>query len=266
MVAPSHLTSHRAFMSTSGLGIALVTGAAKGIGKAVALRLAEDGFDVAVNDIAVNAQILAEVVDEIKAKGRSSSAHIADVSVDGEVKDMVETVVKIHGGLDVMVANAGIIKWASLVNTTVEDWDRVMTVNVRGSFLCYKYAAIQMIKQGRGGRIIGASSVGGKKGGGSVGAYCPSKFAIRGLTQAAAQELGPHGITVNAYAPGTIMTDMTDYLDSEYAKATQRSPGGFIEILKNSIPLKKVGTAADVANFTSFIASKDSQFITGTWN
>ncbi|KAJ7267195.1 NAD-binding protein [Mycena rebaudengoi] len=240
----------------SSKGIALVTGAAQGIGRGIALRLADDGFDVAVNDVASNAGKLDQLVDEIKAKGRASSKHIADVSVDEQVREMVEQVVEQLGGLDVMIANAGIIKQPQpIVETPVENWDKIMAVNARGPFLCYKYAAAQMIKQGHGGKIIGASSIAGKQGMSHIPAYSASKFAVRGLTQAAALELGPHGINVNAYAPGTIDTPML-------ASLSQNNPA-LVSKLANDSPLKRIGTPDDIAGLVSFLVSKDSQFITG---
>ncbi|KAF7363185.1 NAD-binding protein [Mycena venus] len=159
----------------SSKGTALVTGAAQGIGRSIALRLADDGFDVAVNDVSRNAEKLNALVEEIEKKGRASSKHIADVSQDEQVKGMVEQVVEKHGGLDVsstevtcllqMIANAGVVgKDLPFHEVPVDEWDRVMSINARGPFLCYKYAGIQMIKQGRGGRIIGASSFVGKQG------------------------------------------------------------------------------------------------------
>ncbi|KAJ7040939.1 acetoin reductase family protein [Mycena alexandri] len=245
---------------------AIVTGAAQGIGKAIALRLADDGFDVAVNDIPTNADNLLAVVKEIEAKGRAGSAHLADVSVEDEVKAMVTEVVRVYGGLDVkMVANAGICKWSTLTDLSVDDFDRQMAINCRGTFLCYKYAGIQMVKQGReGSRIIGACSVAGKRAGSPfLGAYCASKFAVRGLTQAAALEFGGHGITVNAYAPGAIDTDMLHYLDTSNAKSTGNAPGTLTEGIKNIGALRTIGTPTDIANLVSFIASRESQFITG---
>ncbi|KAJ6493216.1 acetoin reductase family protein [Mycena sanguinolenta] len=245
-------------------GIALVTGAGQGIGRAIALRLASDGFDLAVNDIVSNAGSLTQVVNHIKTEGRVASAHIADVSKENEVQNMVEEVVRVHGGLDVMVANAGVCTWGAIFDTTVEEWDRMMTVNARGTFLCYKYAALQMVSQGRGGRIIGASSVNGKKGSGFTSAYSAAKFAVRGLTQAAAMEFGSHGITVNAYAPGIIETDMMRYIDACHAEATGGTPGAYIQNLKETAgPLKKNGTPDDIAGLVSYIASKESHFVTG---
>ncbi|KAJ7825437.1 NAD-binding protein [Mycena leptocephala] len=223
-------------------GTALVTGAAQGIGKAIALRLADDGFDVAVNDIPANAQNLIEVVREIKAKGRVSSEHLADVSIEEQVKSMITEVARVHGGLDVMVANAGVThNWAELPKLSVGDWDRVMTINGRGPFLCYKYAGIQMVSQGRGGRIIGASSVSGKQGTAGFAAYTASKFVVRGLTQVAALEFGSHGITVNAYAPGPIDTDMLQDFDASTAKGTGMAPGALTEGAKQATAVKRLG-------------------------
>ncbi|KAF7377437.1 L-2,3-butanediol dehydrogenase [Mycena sanguinolenta] len=245
-------------------GVAFVTGAAQGLGKAIALRLADDGFDVAVNDLPTSSDKLLEVVEEIKAKGRASSSHLADISIEEEVQSMFAKVVRVHGGLDVMVANAGTIKWSSLCDMSVDDWDRIMAVNCRGTFLCYKYAGLQMIEQGRGGRIIGATSAAGKRVGSPfMSAYSVSKFAIHGLTQSAALEYGPHGITVNCYAPGAINTGMIQYLDDSSAQAIGAEPGTFLEFTKNWGVLGTTGTPEDVSSLVSFIASEESRFITG---
>ncbi|KAJ7722884.1 NAD-binding protein [Mycena maculata] len=238
-------------------GIALVTGAAQGIGRAVALRLADDGFDVAVNDISANSEHLESLVEEIQKKGRASSKHIADVSQEEQVKEMVDGVVQTLGGLDVMVANAGVRGRSGIPfpEVSTEEWDRIMLINTRGPFLCYKYAAIQMIKQGRGGRIIGASSIAGKQALAQPH-YSASKFAVRGLTQSAALDLGKHGITVNAYAPGAVDTTLLVGEDQEKADAIRAH-------FKERSPLKLIGVPEDIANLVSFMASKESQFITG---
>ncbi|KAJ7234749.1 acetoin reductase family protein [Mycena haematopus] len=239
-------------------GTAIVTGSARGIGRAIALRLADDGFDVAVNDMSDKSEALAQLVAEITAKGRASSLHIADVSSEDEVRGMVEAVVNQHGSLDVMVANAGIAKYINVAEMTTAQWDLTMNVNARGAFLCYKFAGMQMIKQGSGGRIIGASSILGKQGSAFNFAYTASKFAVRGLTQAAALEFGPHGITVNAYAPGAIDTDMLPHV---LPPGTPRE--ALLDAMKKPTPLNAVGTPSDIANLVSFIASKESGFITG---
>ncbi|KAJ7699209.1 hypothetical protein B0H17DRAFT_1006169 [Mycena rosella] len=240
----------------SSKGTALVTGAARGIGRQLALRLADDGFDVAVNDIA-ESENLDTLVAEIQKKGRASSKCIADVSQDTKVKEMVQRVVQQHGSLDAMVANAGILgPKKMLIEITSEEWDRVMSINARGPFLCYKYAGLQMIEQGRGGRIIGASSIAGKQGIASQGPYSVSKFAVRGLTQAAALEFGVHGITVNAYAPGIIDTPML---------TTAQTADG-VDVFtsyRDITPVKRIGLPQDLTGLVSFLASKESSFITG---
>ncbi|KAF9820737.1 hypothetical protein IEO21_01180 [Rhodonia placenta] len=181
-------------MPSRSSSIAIVTGAAQGIGQSIALRLAQDGLDVAVNDLPEKDVQLQEVVHQIQAAGRRSIAVAADVSDEEGVRKMIAQTVRRLGGLDVMVANAGYSTLGSLVEFSTQDWDRMMSVNLRGVMLCYKYAAIQMIKQGRGGRILG---------GPMASAYSASKFAIRGLTQSAALELAPHNIT-NLNLPANI--------------------------------------------------------------
>ncbi|KAK0218615.1 hypothetical protein EDD85DRAFT_353344 [Armillaria nabsnona] len=206
--------------SPTSKGVAVVTGAGQGIGKAIALRLADDGFDIAVNDIALDAKInkLRDVQAEIIEKGRQCGVFPGDVSNEEDVKSIVEGVVNTLGGLDVMVANAGVCPTASVLDYTVEQWDRAFAINTRGAFLCYQYAAKQMIKQGRGGRIIGCSSSAGKQGLAMMSLYGATKSAIRGLTQGAALDLGKFGITVNAYAPGAVDTEMSNHSHSYNAR------------------------------------------------
>ncbi|KAG5341447.1 putative secondary metabolism biosynthetic enzyme [Termitomyces sp. Mn162] len=230
----------------SSLGVALVTGASKGIGRAIALRLAKDGFDVGINDIPAARKGLESLRAQITEKGRNSTIAVGDVSMPPNVENMISTVVKDLGRLDVMVANAGICRAHLITETEVEEWEKLFAVNARGVFLCYKYAALQMIKQGQGEA--------------SLGAYSATKFAVRGLTQAAATEWGRHGITVNAYCPGIIQTDIIQdiadgtkmLLDDVYTKFGAQSAVG------------RNGTVEDVANVVSFLASKDARLITGT--
>ncbi|KAF7325395.1 Diacetyl reductase [Mycena venus] len=241
--------------------VAIVTGAAQGIGRAIALRLAADGLDVAVADLPGQTDSLNAVVEEIEQLGRKAIAVIADVSKEEDVKAMVEATVSALGRLDVMVANAGVVNGAggvvSVMDAKVEDWQKGWDVNIRGTLLCYQYAARQMVKQGAGGRIIGASSICGQRGYAGVGGYCISKAAVRSMTQTAALELRKEGITVNAYAPGVIETKMT---------AMQADEGhyhgyGLKQFFK--IPDVRTGKPADVANVASFLASPHSHFITG---
>ncbi|KAF8993622.1 acetoin reductase family protein [Cyathus striatus] len=242
---------------SSSQGVAVITGSSQGIGKAIALRLADDGFDILLNDLASESQFLQEVKDTITNKGKRCVIYTADVSVESEVIGMMKFVVEELGGIDVMVANAGVGSLGSIVDVTVEEWERVFSVNARGVFLCYKHAAKRMIEQGRGGRIMGASSMYGKRGEPSTGTYCATKFAVRGLTHSAAAELGKYGITVNAYAPVIINTAIVLKAGGEEASAA---------FFKREIADTAVGRAGqpeEVANVVSFLASKASGFITG---
>ncbi|PPQ88743.1 hypothetical protein CVT25_008550 [Psilocybe cyanescens] len=216
---------------------AVITGASRGIGRAIALRLAHDGYDVALNDLPSSSGLIDELSTIIKEKtGRKAVTLTGDVSVEEDVRKLVDGTVEGLGGIDVMVANAGICFTKSIADTTVKEWDKIQAINGRGTFLCYKYAALQMIKQGRGGRIIGASSVAGKQGWPYLSGYCSTKFVVRALTQSGAQEWAKHGITVNAYAPGPIETDMSLGIN---------------------------GTPEDIAGLVSYLASDQAKFITG---
>ncbi|KAF9500266.1 acetoin reductase family protein [Pleurotus eryngii] len=248
--------------------VAIITGAAQGLGRAIALRLASDGFDVALNDIPAKSTALEELVTEIKAGAGTNSDRRAifvpgSVADEEDVKELVDRTVRELGGLDVMVSNAGVALNGLIANTSVEDWDALYAVNVRGTFLCYKHAANAMIKQGRGGRIVGACSIAGKKGFPDSSAYSSSKFAVRGLTQSAAQEYGKYGITVNAYAPGSIVTELLGKFDAYNVKKQGLEPGQWTETLKNRAALRKLLTPTDIANLVSFMVSKDASFITG---
>ncbi|KAN0082426.1 hypothetical protein V8E55_008221 [Tylopilus felleus] len=245
-------------------GIALITGSAQGIGRSIALRLAKDGFDIALNDISSKRDQLRAIADDVEKLGRKSLLVPADVTVDEQVKGMVQEVVKELGGLDVMIANAGVVNMASLVSTDLDAWERVMAINARGPFLCYKYAAEQMIQQGRGGRIIGASSIAGKLGLPLGAPYSASKWAVRGLTQTAALELGRYGITVNSYAPGVIQTPMTEEWTKDAANVDQESVSWLTSLISRR-PVQTAGQPEDVASIVSYLASKEAHFITGTY-
>ncbi|QRV90372.1 Enoyl-(Acyl carrier protein) reductase [Ceratobasidium sp. AG-Ba] len=242
---------------------AIVTGAAQGIGKAIALRLASDGVDVAVNDIPQKREAVLEVVGAIKAAGRKSLAIIGDVTKESEVQAMVKETVEELGGLDIlytpfqqMVANAGIYEWYSILDVPEESFDRVMSVNCKGVLFCYRAAAAQMIKQGRGGRIIGAASVYGHKGQSNIVSYVASKFAIRAITQTAALEWGQHNITVNVYAPA--------FIDTEIARSVDDIAGaGTVQALMQGACLPRMGTPEEVAAVASFLASEEASYITG---
>ncbi|KIK70271.1 hypothetical protein GYMLUDRAFT_549144 [Collybiopsis luxurians FD-317 M1] len=239
-------------------GFAFVTGAAQGIGKAIALKLADDGFDIALNDLPSKIGQLKEVEQEVQTLGRKTGVFLGDVSDEEVVKDMIGEAVKHFGpGLDVFIANAGRTANKSIIETSVEEWDRIFAISARGTFLCYKYAAIQMISQGRGGRIIGASSIYGKRGRLGGISYSGAKFAVRGMTQVSALDLAKYGITVNAYAPGPIDTPLiADFLGDD-PDGSKRA-----KWLAN-IPLGRPGQPSEVANLVSFLVSKDAGYITG---
>ncbi|KAI9056937.1 NAD-P-binding protein [Trametes sanguinea] len=239
--------------------VALVTGAAQGIGQAIALRLAEDGLDVAVLDLPQKREQLEAVVDAIKAKGRGALAIFADVSSEAEVEAAIQETVDKLGALDVVVANAATVEVMPIVDLTVESWDKTVAVNARGVMLAIKHGARRMIAQGRGGRIIAASSVAGKRGLLHVPAYSATKFAVRGLVQSAAVELRAHNITVNGYCPGIITTEMTSFPDDE-------ANGGHGTTLRAHFgipPDIKPGTPDVVASYVSYIAKPESHYISG---
>ncbi|KAG9943308.1 hypothetical protein KCU85_g8734, partial [Aureobasidium melanogenum] len=245
--------------------VAIVTGSSGGIGRGIAHRLAEDGFSVIVNDIPAKQESIDKVVSEIKAQGKQAAGFAGDVSDIKSVQAMIGAAVDQFGSLDVMVANAGILDCTSLLELTVDQWDRVMGINIRGVFLCYSEAAKQMIKQGKGGKLIAACSISGYRPSGKAPAYCTSKWAVRGLTQTAALELGQYGITVNAYCPGSVKTDMSLVYAERLAKENAGVP--LEDVYKKSShrtnALQTELFPEDIAGLVSFFASKDSNRMTG---
>ncbi|KAJ6502047.1 hypothetical protein C8R45DRAFT_1209682 [Mycena sanguinolenta] len=238
--------------------VAIVTGASRGLGKGIALRLAADGFDVVVADLPVQMDALNAVAEEIRGLGRKALTVSCDVTKEAEVQAMVDATVSGMGRLDVMVANAGISFIGTVIDADIEAWEKCWAVNIKGVLFSYKHAARQMVKQGSGGRIIGASSICGQKGYASLGGYCISKAAVRSLTQTTALELREHNITVNAYAPGAIDTPMVvSPLDAEHGAGY-----GVKRLLKLPDGVR-TGQPSDVANVVSFLASPKSHFVTG---
>ncbi|KAF8226636.1 NAD(P)-binding protein [Tricholoma matsutake] len=243
--------------------VAIVTGAGQGIGRAIALRLAADGLDIAVVGLSSGLHRLEDLADEIKKMDRKSIVIACDVSKEDEVKSMVDQTVAELGRLDAMVANAGISQptAGSTIDADLKAFERIWTTNVLGTLLCYKYAAKQMVKQGSGGRIVGASSISGLKGMARTGGYGVSKAAIVSLTQTTALELAEHNITVNVYAPGLISTRMIaseadQHFGGERGSALQRMIG-------MKIPNVKIGQPEDVAGSVSYLLSPEAHFVTG---
>lgn len=240
-----------------------VTGAGRGIGRAIALRLAHDGHDIAVSDLPAMRDDLAKTEAAVAACGVRTALVTADVSDPDAVRAMVDETVHVLGSLDVMVANAGISQTTPLLDLSVDEFDRVHAVNVRGTFLCYTAAARQMIAQGSGGKVIGAGSIAAHRGFPYSAAYCASKFGVRALTQVAAQEWAPHRITVNAYCPGVVDTDMWVDIDGKLSALTGARPHQPMQEMVDKIALGRPATGDDVARLVSFLAGPDSDYVTG---
>jgi meso-butanediol dehydrogenase/(S,S)-butanediol dehydrogenase/diacetyl reductase len=186
-----------------------------------------------------------------------------DVTDAASVDAAVAAHVQHFGGLDVMVANAGIAITAPLLETTAEQWQQTMDVNLKGVFYCYQSAARHMIAQGRGGRLIGAASVAAHRGGRWQSAYSASKFGVRGMSQSVAQELAPHQITVNVYSPGVVQTPMWEGIDAEMTRRRGTELGSEMAGMVAGISLGRLETPDDVAGVVSFLASPDAGYITG---
>ncbi|KAI0682255.1 acetoin reductase family protein [Earliella scabrosa] len=250
--------------STTQKRVAIITGAAVGIGRAIALRLAQDGLDLGLFDLPTSRDSLQALAEDIrKLHGARVVTVYGDVSIEDDVKRLVETVVHELGGLYAMVANAGIDIIHTLHEFPTETVDRMININIKGVFFSYKYAAIQLIKQGQGGRMIGAASIASKIGSPGQAIYCATKFAVRGMTQCAAMDYGKYGITVNAYAPGATETPLMDRLDDEQAAVNAQPKGAHKQKLAARGILKRLGQPEDVAKLVSFLASDDAAFITG---
>ncbi len=227
--------------------VAIITGAARGIGQAVALRLAQAGACVVVTDIDGSEP----VAEEIRAMDRNSLALTANVSSAGEVSRLVETTLDAYGRVDILVNNAGITRDQILLRMSDEDWDRVINVNLKSVFLCTRAAMRPMLKQ-RWGRVINLASVVGVIGNAGQANYAASKAGIIGFTRSIAKEVASRGITVNAIAPGFIDTGMTRQLtESQKQELKQQIPSGYI------------GSPQDVAEAAAFLASEEARYITG---
>ena len=241
---------------------ALVTGAAGGIGRAIADRLVADGFGVSVADLPSSADQLQALTANLGGPGVALGLTV-DVTDAASVDAAVAAHVGHFGGLDVMVANAGIAVTAPLLEITAEQWQLTMDVNVKGVLHCYQSAARQMISQGRGGRLIGAASVAAHRGGKWQSAYSASKFAVRGMSQSAAQELAEHQITVNVYSPGVVHTPMWEGIDAEMSRRRGTELGSEMAGMVAGIPLGRLEQPTDVAGVVAFLASPEAAYITG---
>ena len=233
------------------MAVALITGSARGIGAAIAQRLAKDGFDIALNDVSEKSFENNDIMEKIRANGVKCEKFIADVSNFEQVEIMVKAVKELFGSIDVLVNNAGITRDGFLARMSEDNYDLVISVNQKSVYNMMRHVAPIMMKQ-RSGRIINMSSVAGLHGNAGQFNYSASKAAIIGMTKSAAKELGSRGINVNAIAPGFISTPMTDQLTDEQKKA-----------ILEMIAMKRYGSVEEIAGVASFLAGKDSSYVTG---
>lgn len=259
--------------------VALVTGAGgeNGIGRSIATRLALEGADVVVNDLTINPYKerpgswggVTQVVNEVMAMGRKSIAITADVSNSNQVQAMVDQALEQFGRIDILVNNAGSRPGGDrkpVVDVLEEDFDLVQRVNVKGTFLVSQAVARHMIKRGGGGKIISMSSRAGKTGTATYAAYCASKFAVIGFTQSLALELAEYHIMVNAICPGLVDTERVDYIAAAMAPEGQSAIEYRADMVRDraaSVPLGRLAVAADIAKTAAFLASSESDYLTG---
>ena len=263
--------------------VAIVTGAGgkNGIGRAIATRLASEGADVVVTDISQSVEAIREVdmrdgweglpsvVKEIEAMGRQSIGLFSDVSDSAQVDGMLRSVLDHFGKVDILVNNAGSRPGKDrvpVIELEEEAFDEVMRVNVRGTYLCSRALARHMVERGSGGKIISISSGAGKKGIARYAAYCASKFAIVGFTQALAQELASDKINVNAICPGLVDTERVDFIASALApegESSEEHRAMMIRERNMRVPMGRVAVGEDIANMAAFLASNQSDYVTG---
>ncbi|TWC78343.1 meso-butanediol dehydrogenase/(S,S)-butanediol dehydrogenase/diacetyl reductase [Rhizobium sp. SJZ105] len=241
--------------------VALVTGSAQGIGRGIALRLASDGFDIALVDL--KADKLNAVAAEIQALGRKTSVFAADVSHRDQVYAAVDHAVAELGGFDVIVNNAGIAQVKPIDDVLPEDLEKIFKINIDGVLWGIQAAAKKFKARAQKGKIINASSIAGHEGNAMLGIYSATKFAVRALTQASAKEYASAGITVNAYCPGVVGTDMWVEIDEKFAELTGAPKGETYKKFVDGIALGRAQTPEDVAALVSFLASPNADYITG---
>ncbi|KAB2700271.1 SDR family oxidoreductase [Ochrobactrum sp. Kaboul] len=233
--------------------IALVTGASRGIGRAIAIGMAKRGFDVAINDIERQKDALQEVAQEIEATGRHALVVYADVSNKADVEAMVKKTADAFGRIDAIVNNAGILIASDVEHLKEEHWDSVLDVNAKGTFLVVQ-AVLPYMKQQKYGRIVNIASIGGKHGAPEQAHYSASKAAVMGFTRVLAQEVGTYGITANCICPGIILTDMGRVnLDDVAVRQSWQE----------KTAMRRIGDPEDVVGPVAFLASDDAGFVTG---
>lgn len=241
--------------------VAVITGSADGLGKGIAERLAADGFAIVLSDI--NADKLAETEQEFSARGQAVSRFVGNVAKREDQFALVQHAVAAFGRVDVFINNAGIEDVMPLENVRPADLEKVFAVNVYSVVYGTQAAAEQMKKQGSGGKIINAASIAAHESYELLGVYCASKHAVRSFTQSAAKELAKDKITVNAYCPGVAATRMWDRIDEEMGKYMGTAPGEAFAKFTAGIALGRFQVAADVAGLVHYLASSDSDYMTG---
>ncbi len=258
--------------------VALVTGAgrAKGLGEAMARRLAAEGAKVVITDIghargpempvtAVGTEEeMAQVAASIREAGGDCTAMALDVLDEHQVKAVIAATVERYGALDILVNNAGIgYLMKPILEMSLAEWDAVLGVNLRGAFLCTKYAAERMVAQGRGGRIVNIASQAAKSGFPFASAYCSSKHGMVGLTRVTAIELGRHGITCNAICPNHVTTGLGAWQNEYFSKALGLTLDAYLAAMKGRIPLGRPGLPEDTASACAWLCSDEARYVTG---